>query len=183
MVVATTGSIGNDTAQVKIDAKKGMDAMKASSSTASVRASILEYNDRIAPLPDAKVLFDFTTITTAFNDAIDMLHNEHAWKAEYIVSDNPECLYDGLNTAGYLAWDSTARRVAITMGDSPGKLCDSGISLDDFLFLYTYVVIYITPTTSFTSRIAQKKVFMKVPVEKPSTITTLSTDGVNCVQM
>lgn len=173
LIVDTTGSMGDDIAQVKSDAGKIIDALVESSTT--VRAAVVEYNDRVSPLPDAKILLPFSTNVEDFKAAVNSLPVEGAWPSEDVGGDGPECLYDGLDLAGQLPWDSTARRVTVTMGDAPGKVCDSGVTLDFVVFLYTSVVIDITPTTPLTSRTVTTPVTIKVPVKKLTPVTAVST--------
>lgn len=176
LVVDTTGSMRNDIAQVKADTKDIIEAL--SDSSTSFRAAIVEYNDRVAPLPDAKILLDFSDDVEEVTRVIDGLHTRD------IGGDWKECLYDGLLEADFLDWDDTARRVTVTMGDAPGKVCDSGTTLSDIVFFSEIVTIDITPSVPMLSRASSpavrastKKLSIKLPVKKLKPISMVGTRG------
>lgn len=173
LVVDTTGSMRNDIAGVKNNAIEIINALQSSST--SFRAAVVEYNDRVAPLPDAKTLLDFTDDISQVTTTINALHTLD------IGGDWKECLYDGLLEANFLSWDDSARRVTITMGDAPGKVCDSGTTLADIVFFSEIVTIDITPSVRMLSRASSnvvrssKKMTVDIPVKKVNHFTMIAT--------
>lgn len=165
LVVDTTGSMNDDIAAVKSEAYSIVDTLSSLSS--SFRGAVVEYNDR--PGVDASVVQEFTFDVTELQNAINGLSVSGG-------GDNPECVYDGLALALALPWDLTARRVTVTMGDAPGKVCESGITVSDVVSLTSFVDIDIdiTPSTPITRQAGGSanstsgKISLKLPVKELS---------------
>lgn len=163
LVVDTTGSMRDDIEAVKTDATRIVSTL--SSISKSFRGAVVEYNDRESG-PDATILQSFTLSTPTLLAAINALTATGG-------GDYAECLYDGLALALALPWDNSARRVTITMGDAPGKVCDSKITQADVLSIVSFadIDIDISPkiiaNASFkeSTRQTSRKISVKLPVK------------------
>lgn len=163
LVVDTTGSMWDDIRAVQANASEIVSTL--SSVSTSFRGAIVEYNDRTSA-PDASIYQTFTTSVPLLLSAINNLTASGG-------GDYAECLYDGLALALSLPWDMSSRRITITMGDAPGKVCENGITVEDILSLTSFVDIDvdISPTTPIRiadehlNHKAMKKISLKLPVK------------------